>query len=95
MGDMGRPMTGLLFFTNDSQLRAKINHSKQGVEMLYQIVLDKPLTAADFKKLQGQKSPLASSSARRFVRRMVPKAQFRAGKGSALGGRAGAVTLPI
>ena len=54
MGDMGRLMTGLLFFTNDSQLRAKINHSKQGVEMLYQIVLDKPLTAADFKKLQGQ-----------------------------------------
>ena len=54
MGDMGRPMTGLLFFTNDSQLRAKINHSKQGVEMLYQIVLDKPLTAAGFKKLQGQ-----------------------------------------
>ena len=34
IGDMGRPMTGLLFFTNDSQLRAKINHSKQGVEML-------------------------------------------------------------
>ena len=28
------------------------------------------------------------------MRRMVPKAQFRAGKGSALGGRAGAITLP-
>ena len=31
MGDMGRPMTGLLFFTNDSKLRAKLNHSKKGI----------------------------------------------------------------
>lgn len=52
MGDMGRPMTGLLFFTNDSKLRAKLNHSKKGIEMVYQLVLDKALEAEDFKKLQ-------------------------------------------
>ena len=52
MGDMGRPMTGLLFFTNDSKLRAKINHSKKGVEMVFKIVLDKALKAEDLSKLQ-------------------------------------------
>ena len=52
MGDMGRPMTGLLFFTNDSKLRAKLNHSKKGIEMVYQLVLDKSIKAEDFKKLQ-------------------------------------------
>ena len=53
MGDMGRPMTGLLFFTNDSQLRTKINQSKKGVEMIYKVVLDRNITTADLNKLKG------------------------------------------
>ena len=52
MGDMGRPTTGLLFFTNDSKLRAKINASQKGVSMLYQVVLDKNLAANDLSQLQ-------------------------------------------
>ena len=52
IGDMGRPMMGLLFFTNDAKLRSKINESKRGVEMLYKLVLDRNLTPSDMDKLK-------------------------------------------
>jgi len=43
VGDMGRPMTGLLFFTNDEALRKKLNNSSS-IPMIYQVVLDQNVT---------------------------------------------------
>lgn len=53
IGDMGRPMTGLLFFTNDDRLRSKINQSKKGIAMLYQVVLDRVISHKDLLKLKA------------------------------------------
>ena len=54
VGDMGRPMTGLLFFTNDEELRKKLNNSKS-IPMIYQVLLDKNVTTETMKKLkEGQ-----------------------------------------
>ena len=54
VGDMGRPMTGLLFFTNDEVLRKKLNNSKS-IPMIYQVLLDKNVTSEMMKQLkEGQ-----------------------------------------
>lgn len=54
IGDMGRPMTGLLFFTNDDNLRKKLNNSVV-IPMVYQIVLDQNVTKEMMNKLkEGQ-----------------------------------------
>ena len=54
VGDMGRPMTGLLFFTNDEVLRKKLSNSKS-ISMIYQVLLDKNVTSAMMKHLkEGQ-----------------------------------------
>jgi len=54
LGDMGRPMTGLLFFTNDEVLRKKLSNSKS-IPMIYQVLLDKNVTSAMMKHLkEGQ-----------------------------------------
>lgn len=51
IGDMGRPMTGLLFFTNDEPLRKKLGQSSS-IPMVYQIILDKNVTAEMMKQLK-------------------------------------------
>ena len=54
VGDMGRPMTGLLLFTNDEDLRKKLNNSK-GIPMVYQVTLDQVINPEMMKKLkEGQ-----------------------------------------
>ena len=51
LGDMGRPVTGLLLFTNDESIRKKWNNSK-AIYMLYHIVLDKNMTVTDMDRLK-------------------------------------------
>lgn len=51
IGDMGRPMTGLLFFTNDEVLRKKLNQSPS-IPMVYQVILDKSVTTDMIKELK-------------------------------------------
>ena len=54
IGDMGRPITGLLFFTNDEILRKKLNNSTS-IPMIYQVTLDQNITNDMMKKLkEGQ-----------------------------------------
>ena len=54
IGDMGRPMTGLLLFTNDESLRKKLNNSNF-IPMIYQVVLDQNITKEMMDKLkEGQ-----------------------------------------
>ena len=54
IGDMGRPMTGLLLFTNDESLRKKLNNSNS-IPMIYQVVLDQNITKEMMDKLkEGQ-----------------------------------------
>jgi len=51
VGDMGRPMTGLLFFTNDEVLRKKLNNSAF-IPMVYKVVLEKSITTNMMKQLK-------------------------------------------
>ena len=54
IGDMGRPMTGLLLFTNDESLRKKLNNS-YSIPMIYQVALDQNITKETMNKLkEGQ-----------------------------------------
>lgn len=50
IGRLGRNATGLLFFTNDDQLKEKL--SKKGMTRLFHIELDKNLKAADLQKIK-------------------------------------------
>ena len=47
--DMGRTVSGLLFLSDDVNLRKKITQSKKGVRMIYKITLDKNITKADIQ----------------------------------------------
>lgn len=47
--DMGRTVSGLLFLSDDVNLRKKIIQSKKGVRMIYKITLDKNITKADIQ----------------------------------------------
>ncbi len=49
IGRLGRNATGLLFFTNDDQLKEKL--SKKGMERLFHVELDKNLKAADMQRV--------------------------------------------
>ena len=53
IGDMGRPITGLLFFTNDDALRKKLNNAQKKTAMVYQVVLDKSISAAKIEMLKS------------------------------------------
>ncbi|MBL7473064.1 pseudouridine synthase [Robertkochia sediminum] len=50
-GRLGRGTTGLLLFTNDSDLLKKLNDSRTRVRQIYHVVLDKPLKDTDLKKI--------------------------------------------
>jgi 23S rRNA pseudouridine2605 synthase len=52
IGRLGRNSTGLLLFTNDDVIVKKFTNSKNGVERLFEIELDKNLKFDDLKKIQ-------------------------------------------
>lgn len=52
IGRLGRNSTGLLLFTNDDVIVKKFTNSKNGVERIFEIELDKNLKFEDLKKIQ-------------------------------------------
>jgi len=51
VGRLDRNTTGVLLFTNDGDLTAKLTHPKFNVRKVYHVVLDKRITSEDFKTL--------------------------------------------
>lgn len=51
VGRLDRHTTGLLLFTNDGELARRLTHPSQRIRKIYQIELDKPITADDFEKV--------------------------------------------
>lgn len=47
VGRLDRNTTGLLFFTNDGELAAKLSHPSNEVKKIYQVTLDKPISKND------------------------------------------------
>lgn len=52
VGRLDRNTTGLLLLTNDGELTDKLSHPSYNVKKIYKAELDKPLTKADFLKIQ-------------------------------------------
>ncbi len=51
VGRLDRLTTGLLLFTNDGDLAAKLTHPSHGAVKIYQASLDRPLDIEDMKKI--------------------------------------------
>ena len=51
VGRLGRSATGLLLFTNDSDLTKKLNNPKTQLRQIYHVGLDKPLKQSDLDKI--------------------------------------------
>lgn len=51
VGRLGRGATGLLLFTNDSELTKRLNNPKTPLRQIYHVGLDKPLKDQDLKKI--------------------------------------------
>jgi 23S rRNA pseudouridine2605 synthase len=52
VGRLDRNTTGLLLLTNDGDLADKLTHPSYNVKKIYKVELNKPLTKADFQKIQ-------------------------------------------
>jgi 23S rRNA pseudouridine2605 synthase len=52
VGRLDRNTTGLLLLTNDGELTEKLAHPSNKVSKVYQVDLDKPITADDLEKLK-------------------------------------------
>lgn len=56
VGRLDRNTTGLLLFTNDGDLSQKLTHPSYKIKKIYQVELDKPITAYHFEQIaQGIK----------------------------------------
>ncbi len=55
VGRLDRNTTGLLLFTNDGELAQKLTHPSNKVKKIYEVEIDKPITAEDFDKIVGGK----------------------------------------
>jgi 23S rRNA pseudouridine2605 synthase len=53
VGRLDRMTTGVLLFTNDGELAKKLTHPRHGIRKIYHVVLNKPLTKADFEKISS------------------------------------------
>ena len=51
VGRLDRNTTGILLFTNDGDMTAKLTHPKFLVRKIYHVVLDKRITSEDFKHI--------------------------------------------
>ncbi|GHV44136.1 pseudouridine synthase [Bacteroidia bacterium] len=51
VGRLDRNTTGVLLLTNDGELASKLAHPKFDKRKVYQVTLDRPLTADDFRKV--------------------------------------------
>ena len=49
---MDKSATGLLLFTNDGELTARLNSPKNGLRKIYQVELTKPLKSTDLKRIK-------------------------------------------
>ena len=55
VGRLDRNTTGLLLFTNDGELAQKLTHPSNKVKKIYEVELDKSITAEDFDKIADGK----------------------------------------
>lgn len=51
VGRLDRNTTGLLLLTNDGALAQRLTHPKYEVKKIYHVILDKPLSKADFEQI--------------------------------------------
>lgn len=51
VGRLDRNTTGLLLFTNDGEIAAKLTHPKFGIKKVYNVVLNRNLRTEDFRQL--------------------------------------------
>ena len=51
VGRLDRNTTGLLLFTNDGELAAKLSHPAEKVRKIYQVTLDSPITKTHFEEI--------------------------------------------
>lgn len=51
VGRLDRSTTGVLLFTNDGDLAKKLTHPRHGIRKIYHVVLNKPLTKADYERI--------------------------------------------
>ena len=53
VGRLDRNTSGVLLITNDGELAQTLSHPSNSIKKIYEVRLDKPLTKADFEKLQA------------------------------------------